>query len=179
MVWVLSACKLESHIKSKIRYLGLMYDERFKTLASRFITKHRWESWAVRIGVVQQAVKRHWCVNSGAWNRCVLWITRWKKSEMVKRRKVEWRKGGGAYLVPNTVDSQVKDRTPMKEQHSGVNQMPLLWLFTEVLHIETPQTRKGHQTQHPFPIQKIIITTADVAQPKVMLSSVASLNTCL
>lgn len=38
-----------------------------------------------------------------------------KEPEMVKRRMVELGKGGGADLAPNTVDSQVKDRTAIKE----------------------------------------------------------------
>lgn len=72
-----------------------MYDERFKILASRFITKHWWESWAVRM--VQQAVQRHWCVHSGAWNRCVLWITGRKRAGNGKEEKggmgKRWRGG--------------------------------------------------------------------------------------
>lgn len=87
-------------------------------------------------------------------------------------------KGEGFCTQNNRLPGRGQTSVAVKEQCSGAIQMPRLCLFTEVLHIQTPRTRKGSQTQHTSSIQKIV-TTGDAAQPKVMLSSVASLYTCL
>lgn len=89
-----------------------------------------------------------------------------KEVEMIKRRKLEWGKGGGFSTQHNILPGTRTDQqASMKERCGGVIKMARLWLFTEVLHIQPPQRR--NQTLRPSSIQN---NTNDAATAKVVYS---------